>query len=204
MVQEQFESQAQATGTPDALRQATAARHGAIDSLLGLRSPFGRTHYGRVLQGFEAFLTVWEPRMARALPPHLQPWFAATARSALARRDLEALGLPTVPAAACVPSLDAWPDALGSLYVLEGSALGGQYIAAQARRHLGLSAAHGAAYFHGCGTATVERWRGFQRLLAAELDADPVAQAQAVRGAVATFDGLIATFDSLLHERAAA
>jgi heme oxygenase len=191
-------------GTLDALRQATSGRHAAIDSLLGLRRAFGRAHYGRVLQGFDAFLSVWERRMLRALPARLHPWFADGRRAVLVRRDLGALGLPAVPWQASVPDLAGLPQALGSLYVLEGSALGGQFIAAQVRRHLDLWPGNGAAYFNGCGAGTAERWRGFQRLLARELDADPEGRAQAVDAAVATFDGLIGTFSSLLHERAAA
>ncbi|MBA2965556.1 MULTISPECIES: biliverdin-producing heme oxygenase [Ramlibacter] len=190
--------------TLDLLRQATAGRHAAIESQLGLRQGFGRAHYGRVLQGFDAFLAVWEPRLLRALPLHLQPWFTAGRRAALARRDLGALGLPALPWLARVPPLAGPAEALGSLYVLEGSALGGQVIAAQVQRHLGLRPEHGLAYFHGGGAGTAARWRAFQRLLADALDADPAGQAGAVRAAVATFDGLIATFDSLLHERAAA
>jgi heme oxygenase len=150
--------------TLDILRQATAGRHATIESQLGLRGAFARPHYGRVLQGFDAFLSVWEPRLLRALPARLQPWFTAGRRAVLVRRDLGALGLPALPWQASVPVLAGLPEALGSLYVLEGSALGGQFIAAQVRRHLDLRADHGAAYFHGGGAGTAARWRAFQRL----------------------------------------
>src|SRR4051812_37886146 len=122
-------------GTQDAhaaLRDATATRHADIDALLALRRPFGRAHYVRVLQGFAAFLTAWEPCMARALPPHWQDWFAQTRRLPLVQRDLAALNVSRIPAAIVLPPLDSVAAALGSLYVLEGSALGGQFIAAQA------------------------------------------------------------------------
>src|SRR4051812_27463721 len=121
-------------GTQDAhaaLRDATATRHEDIDALLALRRPFGRAHYVRVLQGFGAFLAAWEPCMARALPLRWKDWFAQTRRLPLVQRDLVALGASRVPATVVVPTLDSIPAALGSLYVLEGSALGGQFIAAQ-------------------------------------------------------------------------
>jgi heme oxygenase len=198
-----------ASSTQDAhaaLRHATAKRHADIDSLLALRQPFGRAHYARVLQGFAAFLMAWEPRMARALPLHWHDWFAATRRLALVQRDLAALGIPAIPGAVAVPALDSVPAALGSLYVLEGSALGGQFIAAQARRGLGLVPGSGTAYFDGCGAATMARWREFLVRLAADVDAAPNGRAQAIEAANATFDALADTFRQCLdtHERAAA
>ena len=76
MVREQVNTPAASAVTLDALRQATAGRHAAIESLLGLRGAFGRTHYGRVIQGFDAFLAIWQLRMLRALPERLHPRFA--------------------------------------------------------------------------------------------------------------------------------
>jgi heme oxygenase len=204
MVPEQVERGAIDGAILDALRSATEGRHVAIDSLLGLRRPFDRSHYARVLQGFDGFLSVWEPRLLRALPPRLHPWFTDGRRAVLARRDLGALGVPTLSWQASVPAIAGLPEALGSLYVMEGSALGGQFIAAQVRRHLDLSPDNGAAYFHGCGAGTAARWRGFQRLLARELDGDAGGQARAMDAAAATFDALIGTFGTLLHERTAA
>ena len=56
--------------------------------MLGLRGSFGLPHYGRVLQGFSAFLTVWEPRMARALRgTPVRDFFARGRRSAPVARD---------------------------------------------------------------------------------------------------------------------
>ena len=196
-------------GTQDAhaaLRDATAARHADIDALLALRRPFGRAHYVRVLQGFATFLAGWEPGMALALPPHWQDWFAQTRRLPLVQRDLVALGASRVPSAVVLPPLDSVPAALGSLYVLEGSALGGQFIAAQARRQLGLTPDNGTAYFSGCGAATMTRWREFLDRLAADLDAAPDGRARAVQAAQDTFDALADTFRQGLdtNERAAA
>ncbi|HEY1228426.1 MAG TPA: biliverdin-producing heme oxygenase [Ramlibacter sp.] len=182
------------------MREATASRHAAIDTLLALRQPFGAAHYTCVLQGFATFLTAWEPRMAQVLPPQWQSWFAASTRLHLVQQDLAALGLPPAPplVASATPNTPA--AALGSLYVLEGSALGGQFIAAAARRQLGLTPDHGTAYFHGCGSATAARWREFLAPLDADL-ASPAASAQAVQGANATFDVLTDLFRGLLEHR---
>jgi heme oxygenase len=190
----------------EALRHATSARHEAIESLLGLRSPFGIAHYGRVLQGFGAFLAAWEPRMAqRVRGQAFEQWFEDGRRLHLLQRDLQSLGLK---AEACperfLPGLGGVPEVIGSLYVLEGSALGGQFIASRAHRMLGLSPARGTAYFHGAGSGTVSRWREFQQIAAAHLDGVPQACDRAARAAGQTFDGLTALFRESFDERAVA
>jgi len=187
-----------------ALRQSTAQRHAAIEQLLALDAPFGLDHYGRILCGFEAFLSVWEPALARALPSQLRPWFLSRCRGELARRDLASLGLPRLPAPAPAHLfLPGLPAALGSLYVLEGSALGGQVIARQVARDHGLGPLDGAAYFNGWGARTGAMWREFQQVLQAH-EPGPQGRAQACASAQATFDGLSATFAAVLHGTIAA
>ena len=194
-----------AIDTLSTLRAATAGQHARIESLVGLGGPFGRGHYGRVLQGFGAFLHGWEPAVARALTRPLLPWFARGRRAFLVDRDLAALGLPALgPGAAVVPLLEDRAEALGSLYVMEGSALGGQLIAAGLRRRLGIDADNGGAYFTGCGSGTAARWREYRALAQAHLDDDARARARAADAAVRTFRALISTFEVLLDERAAA
>jgi heme oxygenase (biliverdin-IX-beta and delta-forming) len=185
------------------LRQATAGHHARIESLVGLGGPFGRRHYGRVLQGFGAFLHGWEPAVAQALPRSMLPWFARGRRAFLVDRDLAALGIPALDThAAFVPTLTDRAEALGSLYVMEGSALGGQLIAANLRHRLGIDADNGGAYFNGCGRGTALRWREYRDLAESHLDGE--ARERAADAAVRTFEALIATFDALLDERAAA
>jgi heme oxygenase len=187
------------------LRQATAGHHARIESLIGLGGPFGRHHYGRVLQGFGAFLHGWEPAVARALPRPLLPWFARGRRAFLIDRDLTVLGLPMPGRGiAVVPELADRAEALGSLYVMEGSALGGQLIAASLRHRLRIDAENGGAYFNGCGSGTAARWREYRQLAQSYLDDDARARGRAVDAAVRTFDALICTFETLLDERAAA
>ncbi|MBK0391042.1 biliverdin-producing heme oxygenase [Ramlibacter algicola] len=191
-------------GILDVFRRATAGRHAAIEDLLDLRRPFGRAHYTRVLQGFAAFLAAWEPRMADALPERLHAWFGDGRRLHLLHQDLAVLHIQPAPAREDTPALPTLPHALGSLYVMEGSALGGQFIAAHVRRHLGLAPEQGASYFHGCGRGTAERWREARALFASELQGDAAGSAAAVQSAQDTFDALTRTFQDVLHERAAA
>jgi heme oxygenase len=159
-------------------------------------------HYARVLQVFEAFLAAWEPSVAAALPPAHSDWLQARSRRPFLLRDLQVLGVPalqqTVPLAPLAGAASAW----GSIYVMEGSALGGQVIT-RSLAEAGLHPHSGAAYFHGWGEATAAMWREFRELLETEL-AQPVAADQACQAARRTFDTLSALLESTSHERTAA
>jgi heme oxygenase (biliverdin-IX-beta and delta-forming) len=94
-----------------------------------------------------------------------QPWssgpidFAARCRSDMLLTDLRALGAADIPhSPSHVPVADLL-DAIGCLYVLEGSTLGGQIILRRAGEGLGLTAAGGAGFFHGYGARTGAMWR---------------------------------------------
>jgi len=190
-----------------ALRVATHARHESLESLLQLTDrPLGRDRYISVLLGFELFLRAWEPRLRAALPASLTAHFDTQCRLSLVRADLAALGVTPLQDSAQLGARLPLPDtaaALGSWYVLAGSALGGQVIARQVSKTLGYTPAHGAAYFHGWGAETGRRWRGYRALLAAHVTEDRDIQS-AADAAVATFDLLSDVFQRTLNDLAAA
>jgi heme oxygenase len=184
------------------LRRATAAGHRAIETRLRLAQPMDRPRYHRVLQGFDSFLQTWEPRIDEALPPRLRPWLREGSRTAELTRDLRVLGVQRGEPAELALELASPGAALGSLYVMEGSALGAQVIAPRLAEHLGLHAHNGAAYFGAGGATAGRRWRQFRDLLDAEAAGPPQAGA-ACAAAVATFDALLAVFACLQDEPAA-
>ena len=55
--------------------------------------------------------------------------------------------------------------ALGIMYVIEGSTLGGRFILKNITEALGHTAEHGAAYFAGYGNATGSRWKSFLNMM---------------------------------------
>lgn len=191
-----------------ALRRATAGKHDEIEALLrlvpatGLPFTLGLDRYAAVLQGFDRFLSAWEPRLLAALPEALREGFRARSRHGFLRQDLQALSahLPLrqeAPGGNSAVMASPLPDkaaALGSMYVLEGSALGGQVIARALRQSHGLDAGQGTRFFSGHGAETGRLWREFRDLLSRELDQDPAATQSACRAAVDTFDALIACF----------
>ena len=184
------------------LRRATRSRHEHIESVVDLRRLRDAAHYGRVLQAFHAFHGPWELSVALALPPHLAAWARSRSRLAFVRHDLDALGLPPLRRPVPLVRLDSPAAALGSLYVIEGSALGGQVIARDLARE-GMGPASGAAYFTGWGSRTGSMWRQFRELLEIEVGVLPGPRAQACEAACQTFDALTALLQSTLHERLA-
>ncbi|WP_431102690.1 biliverdin-producing heme oxygenase [Roseateles noduli] len=189
------------------LRRSTGPLHDDIEALLRLEAPMPLVRYGRILRGFHEFLQLWEPRARQALPERLRPWFDARVRSPFAAHDLAALEMPedaadTAMRASALAALhglrlDSPAAAFGSLYVIEGSALGGQVLTPKLLAAHGLTPEHGAAYFHGFGTRTGAMWREFRQLAQAEAGGNEDDRTTVCHAAVETFRALIATFGPL-------
>lgn len=172
------------------LREETAEAHQALESMLGLLdSPASFTRYVALLMRFHGFHRVWEPAIAQALPQDtalLQP----RRRLALIDEDLRDLDiddldidvLPVVPEAAELCRSPA--AALGSLYVMEGSTLGGRVITRRLLESASWCPPGGLRTFYPYGDATGERWRE----TLARLEAAPAQEHELiVQGALATF-----------------
>ena len=183
-----------------ALRRATAARHHRIEAVLQLEGEIDPQRYGRIVQGFERFLGGWEPRIASALPVSLQAWFSGRSRRAMAQRDMRALALesPLLPDFSPAIGLGSLAAAFGSMYVMEGSALGGRVIARELAKRHHIGPCNGGAYFNGWGADTGSMWRDFGGLLSLHADGDERMRSEACTAAVQTFDALIAMFEKQL------
>ena len=129
-------------------------------------------------------------------------------RSHLAEQDLTYLGYPAPPTDRPLAPL---PDATGArwyglAYVMQGSALGGQVIAAHLQRLLGLQAGLGASFFAVHVPATADHmaggrshrprqdWTTWTQWLDQQLDSQQPSTEEAVSAAIATFDYLYDAF----------
>jgi heme oxygenase len=138
------------------------------------------------LHGFHAPL---EPQLRAAMAAAGAP-FALIDRTHRIARDLAALGaapddIARLPRCRDLPALRGAADAAGCLYVLEGAQLGGQVIARELARRLGIGRDRGASFFAGEGAGTAARWRQAAGWIDAVGDADAV-----VAAARATFESL--------------
>lgn len=170
------------------LRTATAPSHERLERALHQLGPMlDRERYTWQLKRFHGFLAVWEPALTPWFPPaFLTPRY----KLALVHQDLLALGLDAAEIAAlplCPESaaLCADPDgALGSLYVMEGSTLGGQIITRRLR-DAPWCPAQGLRYFDPYSSETGARWR---ETLACLAGAGTGSAPTIVAGARQTFD----------------
>ena len=172
------------------LRTVTGPAHRALERDLGLLNrQLDLEAYRQLLASLYGFWIGWEPQIAGLLQD--AALLAPRRRLHLLAADLTALGiaeneLAALPQCPLTPLRDA-AEALGSLYVMEGSALGGRLIGDHVQRCLGSVALDASAYFRGYGAETEMMWQAFL----VRLDAAPAADTQRIgNGAVATFERL--------------
>lgn len=178
-------------GVRHALRRATRAAHHRIDHhpLLAplLRADLTLEHYGRTLAALYGVQAILEARVAPLWQSPPLPPFPPPQRQVALQRDLAQLGVVPWPVVIPFPELNGAAEQIGALYVLEGSALGGQIIAHTVAQHGG--SRFPTQFFTGLGAeASRQRWQAFgiyaeQRCPAAEWER-ATAAAQAVFGAM--------------------
>jgi Heme oxygenase len=150
------------------LKSETADAHTALEQNLNLFEQVRtKEDYRRLLTRFFTLHEPLEQRLADALdwPAHGFD-FASRRKAPLARHDLLTLGataadIDALPRATALPTIDSNAAAVGCLYVLEGSTLGGQFISKHFASTLGFSPDTGGKFFHGYGPHTATRWREF-------------------------------------------
>jgi heme oxygenase len=179
-----------------ALKAGTVEQHRQVESLMPFFTPgFSLPEYLRILEAFLGFFEPVEQLLTETLAP--TPVGAALSqrrRAHLLQQDLRALGvadsaIAVLPRCAALPCLDTSLRALGCMYVLEGSTLGGQIIGRELAWRFALEESSGAAFFRGYGSRAGEMWRSFCTTLR-DQEFDPQQQAEVVHGAVDTFSAL--------------
>ncbi len=154
------------------LRKETQELHKAIESALPVMRPgFQLPEYRRLMARFYGFYLPIEKQLCCV--PHLEaalPDWRQRRKTEWLLRDLYALGftgheIENLPSCAHALALASLPEALGCLYVLEGSTLGGQIISRHLQATLGLGPGNGGAFFCGYGRQVGPMWKAFQAAL---------------------------------------
>lgn len=173
------------------LKQATRAEHEATESTVPLMAPeLTREQYVATLQRMYRAVAAWDDWSLQHVPARLQPLLEGRQRSVLLATDIvyfgakvpEDLGMPALPQADVSEA-----EFLGRMYVMEGSSLGGQYIARHVEDVLGLQPGNGDAYFRGYGEQTSAKWKAFQAVLSALSDREADAVVSAAKEMFAFF-----------------
>jgi heme oxygenase (biliverdin-IX-beta and delta-forming) len=150
------------------LKQATAARHAAIESRSVLLDPgLSRATYRACLHRFFGYYAPLELRLLRS-----QAWHGAGLgyddrhKTPQLSQDLAALGvtpeeLEQTSLCHALPDLRSTARLFGCLYVIEGATLGGQIVTRHLQADLGVTAQSGGAFFSGYAEHTGSRWKAF-------------------------------------------
>jgi len=171
------------------LRTETHPAHSRIEQAFDLDARTATVAaYVELVQRLYGFHAAWELEASGVLPAG---WLEGRARTPLLVRDLLALGCTGEAIAGlplCGPILPRadFAEALGAMYVVEGSTLGGAVIARHVERRLGLDRRNGCAFFASCGRSIGAMWHAFrERLLATS---SPGADDRIVAAANRTFE----------------
>lgn len=156
--------------TAERLKQATHEQHQKSEALLGprLASIASYEDYAAILRMFYGYFEPLSHRIASLVTPAQLPDIAERRTAARILHDLAAIGFPANDPELCdeLPALQSIPQAVGALYVLEGSTLGGRMITKMLQKnpHVSLTP-ESLGFFEGYGAETGNKWRGFQSLV---------------------------------------
>lgn len=174
------------------LRHETQMLHEQVEAECNvLRPGFHRHDYIHLLGKLHGWLAAVEPVLATALPPPFQAAFTSRHRADALMADMRYFGVEA-------SSLEIMPwnatnidelTALGAMYVVDGSALGGQVILKHLSPTLDISPTAGGRYFSGDGQDVRAQFKTF----CAQLDAfdDPQSADRIMSGAKETFARLL-------------
>ncbi len=182
----------------DRLRTATAQQHSELEATVAINRRLAhRDEYRWLLEKFYGFYHALERKLERSPAAERDDLaFSEREKARWLAQDLAQLGIADVsrlPQACDLPAVDNYAAALGTMYVLEGSTLGGRHIAALLKASA--IPPNAQRFFHSYGAEVGTMWRSFCGVLN-ELSA-PHEQDVAVANARATF----ASMRAWLEER---
>ncbi|KMZ11337.1 bacteriophytochrome heme oxygenase BphO [Candidatus Burkholderia humilis] len=185
------------------LKHETSASHTRLENALDLmRNDLQRDEYIALLERFYGYVAPWEDTLRHCMPASLKDFFDARRKAHLLAADLAVLsGERTVSVCMSRNDLPRFANlgaAFGSMYVMEGSTLGGRFIAPHIAKLFDLTHGQDNAYFDGYGARTGSMWNAFRATAQAQV---PESQYDdAVAAAIATLDSLQAWLCPALTE----
>jgi len=150
------------------LKERTRALHDEIERVLDLDARLESVDaYASLLARFYGYYVPLEMQLAVVSGYDSIGFdFLSRWKVPLLLRDLRGLGrspdqIDNLPRCERLPETSTLAQALGCLYVIEGSTLGGQVIRRKVEKRLGFALEDGCAFFAGYQDETAVRWRDF-------------------------------------------
>lgn len=181
------------------LRNATSQSHTYLESLpvsVSIMKPdVSNKEYVHYLQLMHDVVADAEDNIFPALQ-HIVPDLDERAKKHFLEQDLELLGISkrtdSKPLSASISDISTG-FALGIMYVVEGSSLGGRVIYKNINTALGHNAEKGARYFAGYGGQTGSHWKKFLDTLM-QYEAENECSKEIIAGAEYAFNAISAHF----------
>lgn len=157
------------------LKSSTQSEHDSIEASLNLMDPeMTLEKYKSMLSRFYGFYAAVEPELEKFASLPLEK------RAPVLEKDLGFFNISPSSIEKLPPSsfsLEKMEDALGMLYVLEGSSLGAQVLSRHFEEKLKVQKGKGLDFFFGHGRETMPRWLVFKdklEALGSELKRDSI------------------------------
>jgi heme oxygenase len=153
------------------LKEATKQQHDQLESTVNVMDQlFSLDDYKGLLIRFHRFYKAFEPKLPENELKAAGFDYSVRRKAPLLEADLRALNgtsLSNVDGFDGVPDVTTLSKAFGSLYVIEGSTLGGQVITRHLKQHLNLEVENGGTFFNSYGSNVGPMWRSFGEAITA-------------------------------------
>ncbi len=173
------------------LRNETKTAHQQLEkaTIPYIKKATSEEPYAYLLKMFYGYFKPVEERIQSLIDSSLLSDIVERRQTAALLEDLKKIGASThdLAQAEQIPTLESVPQAIGALYVLEGSTLGGRFISQMLMKQLDRSAANGISFFSGYGEATDAKWKAFTQMVNEFAEQFPENKDQIVVAADETF-----------------
>lgn len=168
------------------IKEATKTPHQEVEKkvVMRIKSIRNEADYADLLKHFYAYFYAVEQAIAPYVTTAILPDLAGRRSASYIKADIEALGgaVNELPFA-LAPEINNAVQAMGALYVLEGSIMGGPFIVQMLQKG-GLD--KGFSFFSGYGAASGQKWGAFTAALNAIAENEEE-ETQALEAAHQTF-----------------
>lgn len=185
------------------LKEHTREVHAATEKqLVGLIKQLSKADdYARLLELFYSYFHPIEQQIMETLPSEILPDLERRRKTAAILydlRDLTARSELSVAISTAIPKINTPYQALGALYVVEGSTLGGKVIANMISQRLNLGAPFALSFFSSYGDRAFEMWNDFKSAIN-NMVLTPAQSEELLQAAYETFR----MFGNWIHEKTA-
>lgn len=177
------------------LKEETRVQHEEVEAAVDVMNQmFDLEDYRRLLERFWGYYAAFEPQLPIEELKAAGFDYSDRLKLPLLEADANKLGLELDTHELELPDISSVAKAFGSLYVIEGSTLGGQVISRHLKQQLEITAENGGAFYAGYAQETGPMWKAFGECLTRfaegkDVDDEVVASAKATFASITKWVG---------------